>query len=128
MVTSNARGVVIPLNRERAVVDHRATYSFGDFLLVPALFELRSRGKPVPCAPKVFDLVLYLIENRSHVVTHTEIRAALWPAVTVTEASLTYTVMAARRILGDTGRAQTVIRNIRGRGYRFIAEVDGAGE
>jgi DNA-binding winged helix-turn-helix (wHTH) protein len=95
-------------------------YRFGEFVLSPALFELRRAGKALPVAPKVFDLILYLIENRGRVVTHADFRAHLWRGVTVTESSLTYTVMAARRVLGDEGRSQRFIRNVRCRGYCFV--------
>jgi DNA-binding winged helix-turn-helix (wHTH) protein len=95
-------------------------YRFGEFVLIPALFDLRRRGRPLHVAPKVFDFILYLIENRGRVVTHAELRAQLWPGVTVTDSSLTYTVMAARRALGDEGRSQSIIRNVRTRGYGFV--------
>jgi DNA-binding winged helix-turn-helix (wHTH) protein len=101
-------------------------YRFGNFAVVPELFEIRCLGERVAVAPKVFDFLLYLVENRERVVTHADLRATLWPDVAVTEASLTYTVMVARRALGDTGSAQTVIRNVRGRGYRFIAALEAA--
>jgi DNA-binding winged helix-turn-helix (wHTH) protein len=74
-------------------------------------------------APKVFDLIRYLVENRHRVLTHADFRATLWPGVSVTDSSLTYTVMAARRALGDAGRTQLFIRNVRSRGYQFAAVV-----
>jgi DNA-binding winged helix-turn-helix (wHTH) protein len=101
-------------------------YRFGDFVLVPALFELRRLGRRLHVAPKVFDLILYLVENHDRVVTHADFRAQLWPGVTVTDSSLTYTVMAARRALGDEGRRQAFIRNVRSRGYRFVAALSDA--
>lgn len=99
-------------------------YCFGEFALLPALFELRRHGRLVPVQPKVFDLMVFLVENRHRVVTHADLRDALWAGVTVTEASLTYSVKAARRALCDDGRVQAIIRNVRGRGYRFLAEVE----
>jgi DNA-binding winged helix-turn-helix (wHTH) protein len=98
-------------------------YRFDDFVLAPALFELRCGNRPVPVAPKVFDLILFLVENHGRVLTHAELLATLWPGVTVTAASLTYSVMAARRALGDAGHTQRFIRNVRSRGYQFAAAV-----
>ena len=122
MNTLKAEADLVPF--DRAVEPGRATlYRFGEFELDPALFELRCQNGRLPIAPKVFDLLLYLIENRHRVLTHADLRAALWPGVTVTDASLTYSVMAARRALGDTGRTQVFIRNVRGRGYQFAAVV-----
>jgi DNA-binding winged helix-turn-helix (wHTH) protein len=98
-------------------------YRFGDFVLDTAMFELRSHEQRVPTAPKVFDLIVLLVENHDRVVTHRHLRAALWPEVTVTDASITYTVREARRALGDEGVSQRFIRSVRGRGYRFVARV-----
>jgi DNA-binding winged helix-turn-helix (wHTH) protein len=110
----------------QAQPDTRASraYRFGGFVLVCALFELRSRAGVVQVAPKVFDLLLFLVENRDRVVTHADLRAKLWPNVSVTQSSLTFAVGAARRALGDTGRDQRMIQNLRRRGYRFIADVE----
>ena len=113
---------VIPFDRTR-VASRPPAYAFGGFVLVPALYELRARGQPVPIPPKVFDLLHHLIANRQRVVTHAELLAALWPGVRVTAGSITYAVKVARAILGDTGEAQGFIRNVRRRGYRFVAPV-----
>jgi DNA-binding winged helix-turn-helix (wHTH) protein len=113
---------IIPFNR--ATRGGARTYRFAAFVLDRDLFELRSHEERVPVAPKVFDLLVQLIENRHRVVTHLDLRAALWPGVTVTDASLTYTVKAARRALGDGGRDQRFIRTVRSRGYCFVGKVD----
>src|SRR5438045_1711356 len=122
MTTSKAQAAIIPFDRA-SDRPRPPVYRFGAFVLDPPLFELRCGQSRVPVAPKVFDLLQYLIENRQRVLTHADFRAALWPGVTVTRASLTYTVMAARRALGDTGRSQLFIRNVRSRGYQFAAVV-----
>lgn len=97
--------------------------SFGDFELDEPRFELREGGQPVEIQPKVLDLVFYLVKNAERVVTKTELLDNVWPGVVVTEASLSQAVSAARRALGDDGSAQSFIRTVRGRGFRFTADV-----
>lgn len=77
--------------------------------------------------PKVLDLVFYLVRNAERVVTKTELLDNVWPGVIVTEASLSQAVSAARRALGDDGSAQSFIRTVRGRGFRFTADVQDLG-
>ncbi len=73
--------------------------------------------------PKVFDLLIYLIDNRDRVVSKDDLQDAIWPDTIVTESSLSRTVMKARRAIGDDD--QSVITNVHGVGYRFVAVLDG---
>ena len=73
--------------------------------------------------PKVFDLLHYLIVNRERVVDKDELMRVLWPDVVVTEASLTQALKKARKVVGDTGDHQKVIRTVQRRGFRFVAAV-----
>jgi DNA-binding winged helix-turn-helix (wHTH) protein len=86
--------------------------------------ELRRGGDAVEVQPKVFALLAELLRQRERVVGKAELRAALWPGEAVTEASLTSAVRALREALGDDGGSQRAIRTFRGRGYRFVAQVE----
>jgi DNA-binding winged helix-turn-helix (wHTH) protein/tetratricopeptide (TPR) repeat protein len=99
------------------------TFVFGDFELDLALYELRRRGRRVPIEPKALDLLAHLIAERHRVVSKEELLETLWPSEYVTEASLTYSVKAARQAVDDDGARQAIVATVRGRGYRFIAEV-----
>jgi DNA-binding winged helix-turn-helix (wHTH) protein len=99
------------------------TYRFGDYELDTQLFELRAAGTPSQLEPKVFDLLAYLIRHHDRVVTKQELSAHLWPEQFTSDAVLGYSIMAARKAVGDSGSRQQVIKTLRGRGYRFIAPV-----
>lgn len=101
-----------------------AVHRFADFEIDPQRREIRDSGAVVPVQPRVFDLVLYLLEHRDRAVGKDELQDALWPGVIVTETALTRAVMKARRALGDDPERQAVIRTVHGHGYQFVAALD----
>jgi len=76
-----------------------------------------------PSEPQECNVLIYLLAHRERVVSKHALRERLCPDQHVTEATLTQRLMAIRRALGDTGRAQRYIRTVPGRGYRFVAPV-----
>jgi DNA-binding winged helix-turn-helix (wHTH) protein/predicted ATPase len=99
-------------------------YAFGDFELDTERYELRREGAHQHVEPQVFDVLAYLLAHRDRVVTREELLAQVWGHEFVSEATLSSRLMAVRKAIGDSGRAQTLIRTVRGRGYQFIAEVE----
>lgn len=98
-------------------------YAFDDFEVDTARYELRRAGLLQPLEPQGFNVLVYLLAHRERVVPKQELLAHLWPDQQVTEATLTQRLLAIRRALGDTGRAQRYIRTVQRRGYRFVASV-----
>jgi DNA-binding winged helix-turn-helix (wHTH) protein/tetratricopeptide (TPR) repeat protein len=94
---------------------------FADCEFDPDRRELRRNGELVPLEPKVFALLLYLIEQRHRAVDKDEIQDAVWTGTIVSETALTRAIMKARRAVGDSADAQAVIRTVHGHGYQFIA-------
>src|SRR5262245_53203679 len=88
------------------------------------LYELRHGGAPCPLGPQVFNVLTYLIAHRDHVVTKDELIEHLWPAQSVSDATVHQHVTAARKAIGDSGRQQRIVKTLRSRGYRFIAPVE----
>ena len=107
----------------RMTENARCTYRFDGFELDAARFELRQAGKRVPVEPQVLSLLILLAENRERMVSKDEIIDAVWDGRIVSESAVAARVKAARRAVGDDGKAQKVIRTIHGRGFRFVAEV-----
>ena len=73
--------------------------------------------------PQVFDLLVYLIENRDRVVSRDDLIAAIWGGRIVSESTLTTRINAARKAIGDSGSAQKLIRTIARKGLRFVGDV-----
>lgn len=98
-------------------------FRFEDCELDLGRFELRRGGQKTPVEPQVFDLLAALIRERERVVPKEELLDIVWGNRFVSEAALTSRVRAARRAVGDDGRAQRLIRTVHGRGYQFVGEV-----
>ena len=99
-------------------------YIFGEFELDLRRYELRRGDALCALEPQGFNLLAHLVEHRDRVVSKQELLEQLWPDQSVSEATLTQRLMAARKALGDSGRAQRYIKTVHGRGYRFIANVE----
>src|SRR5689334_7572590 len=102
----------------------RPTYRFGACTIDPSARELRNGGALATLSPKVFDVLVYLVEHRDRAVGRDELIAAVWGKLDVTDTLLGQTVLKARRAVGDSGNGQNVIRTIPRFGYRWIADID----
>src|SRR6266404_8288010 len=102
-------------------------YEFGPFRLDTVERVLFREGEVVPLKPKVFDTLLVLIERSGHVVEKDELMKTLWPDTSVEENNLNQNISTLRRVLGETRGENRYIATTPGKGYRFIAEVEGGG-
>jgi len=99
-------------------------YSIGSVSIDTQAYEVRRDGASVSVEPQVFDLLVLLIENRDRIVTRDEIIERVWKGRIVSEAAISSRIKAARRVLGDDGKAQGLIRTIHRRGIRFVGDVE----
>ena len=98
-------------------------YQFGKYEVDTRNYQLRNDGSSVDLEPKVFDLLAYLVSHREKLVTREELFENLWPGQVVSDTSLSNQVKAVRRVIGDDGKRQDLVKTVHGRGYQFIADV-----
>ena len=98
-------------------------FRFGDAELDLALQEIRRGGVPVATRPKVLAVLSYLIAQRHRAVSRQELLEKLWDGAIVGDAALTTIIKEVRHVVGDTGDAQSMVRTVRGHGYRFVGTV-----
>ena len=98
-------------------------FSFKDFALDGERRELRARGTIVPIEPQVFDLLVYLVENRDRVVSKDDLIASVWGGRIVSDSTLDSRINAVRRAIGDSGDKQELVRTIARKGIRFVGDV-----
>ena len=98
-------------------------YRFEDYVLDPERRELTRGSEAIAVGPQVFDLLLYLVQNREHVVSKDELLDVVWGGRIVSESTLTSHINAARKAIGDSGQEQRLIRTIARKGFRFVGDV-----
>ena len=99
-------------------------YVFGDCELDSDRHLVRRAGEEQKLEPQAFDVLLYLIEQRGRMVAKSELLDEIWGDRFVSESALTTRIKSARRVVGDDGRAQRIIRTVHGRGYEFVAAIE----
>jgi DNA-binding winged helix-turn-helix (wHTH) protein len=85
--------------------------------------ELCRGSERVAVEPQVFDLLIYLVENRERVVSKDDLIASVWGGRIVSDSTLTSRINAARKAIGDSGEDQKLIRTISRKGLRFVGSV-----
>ncbi len=98
------------------------SYEFGRFRLKTAERVLLREGEPVPLTPKVFDILVTLVEHGGHVVAKDDLMKRVWPNTFVEEGNLTQNISLLRKALGETPGGVQFIETVPRRGYRFVAE------
>jgi TolB-like protein len=98
-------------------------YRFADHVLDVALRELWRGSERIALEPQVFDLLVYLIRNRDRVVAKDDLLDSVWAGRNVSESTVTSRINAARKAVGDSGKAQRIIRTSARKGIRFIGAV-----
>ena len=97
--------------------------SFDDYEIDVERRELRRGEALVHVEPQVFDLLVYLMENRNRVVSKEDLIASVWGGRIVSDSTLTSRINAARKAIGDSGQDKKLIRTIARKGLRFVGAV-----
>src|SRR6185503_12674360 len=98
------------------------SYEFGRFRLKTAERILLREGELVPLTPKVFDILITLVEHRGQVVAKDDLMKRVWPSTYVEEGNLTQNISLLRKALGESPGGVQFIETVPRRGYRFVAD------
>lgn len=93
-------------------------YEFGEFRIDPDERVLISGERIVSLAPKVFETLFLLVENRGNIVSKDELMNNIWSDSFVEEGNLTQNIYTLRQTLG-----KDFIETVPRRGYRFAKPV-----
>src|ERR1700743_2599744 len=94
--------------------------SFDDYEIDVERRELKCAKTSVHVEPQVFDLLVYLVQNRDRVVSKEDLIASVWVGRGISDSTLTSGIHAARTAVGDSGEDQNLIRPIPRKGLRFV--------
>jgi DNA-binding winged helix-turn-helix (wHTH) protein/TolB-like protein/Tfp pilus assembly protein PilF len=98
------------------------SYEFGRFRLKTAERVLLREGELVPLTPKVFDILVTLVEHGGQVVAKDDLMKRVWPNTFVEEGNLTQNISLLRKALGESSGGVQFIETVPRRGYRFVGD------
>ncbi len=98
-------------------------FAFDTFVVDTETFEVFNSGEAVRLEPKVFNLLVYLISNRERVVTKSDLVDNVWDGRFISDTTISSAIRSLRKMLGDDGRNQRLIRTAHGQGFRFVEKV-----
>jgi TolB-like protein/DNA-binding winged helix-turn-helix (wHTH) protein len=106
-----------------------SSFTFGEFELDAARFELRHRGLSLKLERIPMELLILLAERDGHVVSRQEIVARLWgDGVFVdTEHGINTAIRKIRKALQEDGDRPRFIQTVQGKGYRLVKDGNGGG-
>ena len=99
-------------------------YKFGEFKLLADERMVMRGNHRVHMTPRVFHLLVTLVENAGKLVTKETLFNEIWQDSFVEEGNLNSTVSRLRKILGEKPDEKRFIETIPRVGYRFIADVE----
>lgn len=99
--------------------------TFDRFQFNPATLELRRDGAPVPLQQQPARVLALLLARPGALVSRDELRQAIWGDDTFVDfdRGLNFCVSQIRAALGDDPHEPRFVETLRGRGYRFVAEL-----
>ena len=99
------------------------TLTFPPFRLDPGNTCLWRGAKRIALPPKDFAVLHHLATRAGQLVTHEDLRKAVWPDAIVSPEGLKTLVHRLRQVLGDRAAQPRFIETVPRRGYRFIGKV-----
>jgi DNA-binding winged helix-turn-helix (wHTH) protein/TolB-like protein/Tfp pilus assembly protein PilF len=103
------------------IMSHQPKPIYESYRLDAAERLLSRDGEVVPLQPKIFDLLLVMVERHGRLLEKDELMKAVWPDTVVEEVNLANNISILRKTIGENGRQ--FIETAPKRGYRFVAEV-----
>jgi len=106
-----------------AELDDHWLYQCDGIVVDPSAHLLERDGRAQPVEPKVYTVLLTLLERAGHVVDKDTLLDAAWGHRCVTPGVLSHAISQLRRALGDSALHPRYIATVHTIGYRFIGEV-----
>lgn len=101
-------------------------FLFEGFELSPQQRRLVRDGRSIRIGSRAFDILVVLAANAGSIVSKEQLILSVWPQTYVDENSLRVHMSQLRRALNQAAAGRSIIVNIPGRGYSFVAELEGS--
>lgn len=101
--------------------------AFGPFQLNRRRCELLKHGVPVPMGSRAIAILIELTRSAGEIVSHRDLLRRVWHRTVVEDGTVRVHVAQLRKILRQADPGGEYIRNVTGRGYRFVLPVSSRG-
>jgi two-component system OmpR family response regulator len=108
----------------RGAPERPVVLEVGTLVLDPSRHLATRAGRDLDLTPREFGLLHFLMRNRGHVVTKTQILEAVWDANYEGATNILEVYVSYLRRKVDQPFEHAMIRTVRGVGYRLVAEGD----
>lgn len=99
-------------------------YEFGEYRLdADKRLLTNADGEALSVTPRVFDTLLYLVQNSGRMIGKDELMREVWIDSIVEENNLSQNISILRRILGEKPGEGRFIATVPGHGFRFVPTV-----
>ena len=98
-------------------------FRFGEFEADTTRFLLYREGQAIPVDRKVFDLLAYFLERPGTLISRDDLLADVWDGIAVAPKAVNTALYELRRVLIDNPKRPRFVETVRGRGFRFVGEV-----
>src|SRR5688572_9734050 len=98
-------------------------YEFGEFRLDTRRRILLSNNSKIPLTSRIYELLLFLIQNEGRILEHEELLDKVWKGLFVEQSNLKKNISTLRHILGELPNESIYIKTVPRRGYSFVAKV-----
>src|SRR5262245_40981558 len=98
-------------------------FRFGPYRLIPSKRLLLLGEDTIELGSRAFDTLTLLVQRCGEVVSRRQIIEQVWADLTVDETNLRAQIAQVRRALGRGEEGDDYVKNVRGRGYIFVAPV-----
>ncbi len=103
-------------------------FEFGEFRLDARKRLLLKNGENAQISPRIFDLLLVLVQNEGEILSHDDLLDKVWDGAFVEQSNLKKSISALRHILGEHPDQRLYVQTVPRRGYSFVAPVRAVGD
>lgn len=93
-------------------------FQFDEYFVDSEQHRLEKNGESIVLPPKVFAVLVLLLENHGQLVSNEQILETVWPDTFVEEGNIRYSIHSLRKLIGNDA-----IETVPKYGYRFAADV-----
>ena len=102
-------------------------FRIGEFEIHPGSREVLRGGCALHAQPRLFDLLMLLVEHGGALVSKDEMVRRVWDGRAISDDAIASALRDLRALLGDDGRRQEVIRMVHGASARLAVPVEPLG-